>query len=72
MNHSIMFFDRDNKGKLVPASFSFFFRTIMREKQILTKKCVMVITVIILCIIKKLTTLFYILCSCKKVVEKSN
>ena len=24
MNHPIMFLDRDNKGKLVPASFSYF------------------------------------------------
>ena len=24
MNHPIMFFDRDNKTKLVPASFSYF------------------------------------------------
>ena len=31
MNHSIMFLDRDNKGKLVPASFSYF-SELLREK----------------------------------------
>ena len=56
----------------------------MREKRILAKKGVIVITVIIsfhnlfshvkkpLFIIKKLIKLFYLVCSSKKVVEKSN
>ena len=38
-----MFFGGDNKEKLVPASFSY----VIREKWILAKKCVVVITVII-------------------------
>ena len=46
MNHPIMFFDRDNKEKLVAAFFFLRFRTLMREKQILTKECVIFITVI--------------------------
>ena len=56
----------------------------MREKRILAKKGIIVITVIIsfhnlfshvkkpLFIIKKLIKLFYLICSSKKVVEKSN
>ena len=31
MNHPIMFLERDNKGKLVPASFSYFLE-LLREK----------------------------------------
>ena len=47
MNHPIIFLDRANKGKLVPASFYLFFRTLAREKLTLAKKCVIVVTVII-------------------------
>ena len=46
MNHPIMFLDRDNRTKLLPASFSYFLE-LMREKYILVKKSVIVITVII-------------------------
>ena len=42
MNHPIMFLDRDNKAKLVPASFSYFLELLWEKN-----KSVIVITVII-------------------------
>ena len=39
MNHPIMFLDRDNKRKLVPASFSYFFRTLERKINFNQKMC---------------------------------
>ena len=60
MNYPIMFLDRDNKPKLVPASFLLCI-TFMSGKQTLSA-----------CIIKKLLKLFYLHCSCKKVLRKSN
>ena len=72
MNHPIMFLDRDNETKLVPASFSYFLE-LMRVKQNFNLKSVIVINDRFnLCIIKKLIKWFYLHCSCKKVVEKSN
>ena len=41
-----MFLDRDSKGKLLPASFSYFLE-LLEKKQILAKKCVIIKTVII-------------------------
>ena len=41
MNHPIMFLDRDNKAKLVSASFSYSYE----RKKKLTEKCVTVIAV---------------------------
>ena len=32
MNHAIMFLDRDNETKLVPAFVFLLFKTLMREK----------------------------------------
>ena len=66
-----MFLDQDNKGKLVPASFFLLFRTLMREKLILIKKCVIAITVTI-SLHYKLIKLFYLLFSCERVTETSN
>ena len=43
MNHQIMFLDRDNKTKLVPASFSYF----LKHKIIFNLKSVIVTTVIV-------------------------
>ena len=39
MSHSIMFLGRDNKTKLVPASFFLHFRTLMREKKTRDNNC---------------------------------
>ena len=33
MNHPIMFLDRDNKGKLVPASFSYFLELLLEKNK---------------------------------------
>ena len=46
MNRPIMFLDRDNKTKLVPASFSYFLE-LLRQKNRFSLKSVIVITVII-------------------------
>ena len=72
MIHPIMFLDRDNKTKLVPAFFFLLFRTLIREKFILGKKCVIVTTVIISLRSKETnyTALFTLLL--QKVFEKSN
>ena len=80
MNHPVMFPKRDNKAKLVPTSFSFFlelyerkinFSNSYKRKINFSKKCVIVITVLISLHYKE-TKLFYLFCSYKKVVEKSN
>ena len=63
-----MFLDRNNEGKLMPASFSYFLTTYER-KQILAKKGVIVITVIIFVHYKE-TKLFCLLRSGQKVAEK--
>ena len=62
MNHPIMFPDRDNKIKLVPAS------TLMKEKMNL--KSVTVIILIMSLHHKETNKLIYLHCSCKKVAEK--
>ena len=36
MIHPIMFLDRDNKAKLVPASSSYFLELLLEKKQILS------------------------------------
>ena len=46
MNHPIMFHDRDNKKKLMSASFSYFLQLLFEKKK-LAKKCVILITCII-------------------------
>ena len=67
MNHPIMFLDRDNKTKLMPASFS-----CERKRSFNLKIVIAISNCYNLFIIKKLVELFYLHRSCKKVVEKSN
>ena len=47
MNHPIMFLDRDNKTKLVPASFTYFIFIFYEKKINFSLKNVLVIIVII-------------------------
>ena len=47
MNHPIMFLDRDNKTKLVPASFTYFIFNFYEKKINFSLKNVLVIIVII-------------------------
>ena len=61
MNHSIKFLDRDNKTKLVPASFSY-----------ISELVIVINNLFNLSIIKKLIKPYYLHCSCKNIVEKSN
>ena len=61
MNHSIKFLDRDNKTKLVPASFSY-----------ISELVIVINNLFNLSIIKKLIKLYYLHRSCKNIVEKSN
>ena len=69
MNQPLMLLHPDNKTKLVPASLSSFYE----KKTSFNLKSVMIINKRFnLSIIKKLIKLFYLNCSCKKVVEKSN
>ena len=69
MNQPLMLLYPDNKTKLVPASLSSFYE----KKTSFNLKSVMIINKRFnLSIIKKLIKLFYLNCSCKKVVEKSN
>ena len=63
MNHPITFLDRDNRKKLVPASFPNFLELLWK---------ILVITVIISLYYKVLIKLFYLHCSCKNVVQYSN
>ena len=65
-----MFFDRDNKTKLVPASFSYFL-DLFEKKNDFQLKSVLIITVIIFLYYKE-TKFFYLCCSPKKVIKKSN
>ena len=66
MNHPINFLERDNKAKLVADSF-------YKRKINFTLKSVIIINNCVnLSIIKKLIKLFYLHCSCEKVVQISN
>ena len=58
MNHPIMFLDRDNKTKVVRASFPKTKFSVIDKNNRFN-----------LSIIMKLIKLFYLHCSCKKVVE---
>ena len=60
MNHPRMFVDRDNKVKLMPASFFTGYNSYERKINFNLKKFI------------KLIKLFYLLCSCKRVIENSN
>ena len=72
MNHPIMFFDQDNKTKLVSASFSYFLKLERKIDCNLKSVEVFINNRFNLSIIKKLIKMFYLHRSCKKVVEKSN
>ena len=39
VNHPIMFLDRDNKMKLVPASFSYILELLLEKNKFYLKKC---------------------------------
>ena len=39
LNHPIMFLDRDNKMKLVPASFSYILELLLEKNKFYLKKC---------------------------------
>ena len=47
MSHPIMFLDRDNQAKLVPAYFSYFLELLLEKNLNFILKSVIVITVII-------------------------
>ena len=66
MNHPVMFLDRDNKTKLVPASYFTFKNSSERKKKVIINNHFN------FSIIKKLIKLFYLHCSREKVVEKQN
>ena len=73
MNHPIIFLDRDNKTKLVPASFSFFLENSCGRKiNINLKRVIVINNRFNLSIVKELLELLYLHCSSKKVAQKSN
>ena len=70
MNHPIMFLAQDNRTKLVSASFSYFLEVLSeKNKNLVYKKCESCNRYNLPVLHKKLINLFYLRCSCKKVVE---
>ena len=67
-----MFLERDNKTMLVRNSFSYFLGLLWEKNEFKLKSVIVIDNRFNLSIIKKVIKLFYLHCSCKKVVEKSN